>query len=456
MANANIPVMVLDDDPIVLKSLSEYLRVEGYDVSSAQSLQEGIDLLDKKEFRVVMTDVRLPEGDGFDLLHHIKTLNLASSVIMLTGFGTIEDAVKAIKMGAFDYVTKPISDEEVRLSIERALQQQELLEENRQLRHQLNMSYHLGNIICRDPKMKRVLDMIEVVAGTDTIILITGESGTGKTLIARAVHNNSPRASKPFVEVSCGTLPDTLLESELFGHVKGSFSGAVANKHGKFEAADKGTIFLDEISIASPSLQMKLLRILESYKFEPVGSNNTREVDVRVILATNQELADLVKKGTFREDLFYRINVMNIFLPPLRERTEDIAPLVQHFLNKYRNEALHPVEGISETAMRVLTEYNWPGNVRELENVIQRTVVLCRNSQIMPEDLPPKLAPQSKPAFSDGKILPLREAMAKWERHLIIEGLRSTGGNRKEAAKKLGINRTTLYNKMREHNVTEA
>ena len=455
MDNASIPVMVLDDDPIVLKSLAEYLRVEGYDVSSAQTIQEGMALLDKKDFRIVMTDVRLPEGSGFDLLRHVKTLNLSSSVIMLTGFGTIEDAVKAIKMGAFDYVTKPISDEEVRLTIERALQQQELLEENRQLRHQLNMSYHLGNIVCRDPKMKRVLDMIQVVASTDTIILITGESGTGKTLIARAVHNNSPRASKPFVEVSCGTLPDTLLESELFGHVKGSFSGAIANKHGKFEAADKGTIFLDEISIATPSLQMKLLRVLESYKFEPVGSNSTREVNVRVILATNQNLADLVKEGTFREDLYYRVNVMNIYLPPLRDRTEDIAPMVAHFLDKYRNEALHPVEGISEEAMRVLTNYDWPGNVRELENVVQRAVVLCRNAQIMPEDLPPKLVPQVKPAIPDGKILPLREAMGTWERHLIVEGLRSTGGNRKEAAQKLGINRTTLYNKMREHTITE-
>ena len=455
MEEAKIPVLVLDDDPIVLGSLTEYLRVEGYDVTGVETLREGMALLERNTFRVVMTDVRLPEGSGFDLLKHVKALNLSAGVIMLTGYGTIQDAVRAIKMGAFDYVTKPISDEEVRLAIERALQQQALLEENRQLRHQLNMSYHLENIVCRDPKMKRVLDMVKVVASTDTTGLITGESGTGKTLIARAVHANSPRAAKSFIEVSCGALPDTLLESELFGHVKGSFSGAIANKHGKFEAAHNGTIFLDEISIGSPSLQMKLLRVLESFKFEPVGSNDTRKVNVRVILATNQNLGELVKKGEFREDLYYRINVINIYLPPLRDRPEDIPPLIRHFLEKYRNEALHPVDGISDEAMRILTDYGWPGNVRELENVIQRATVLCRSPHIMPEDLPPKLAPREEPLLPEGKVLPLKEAMSRWERRLIIEGLKSAGGNRKATAQRLGINRTTLYNKMREYEITE-
>jgi len=327
--NEETAVMVLDDDPIVLKSLSEYLRMEGYAVSSAKTLQEGIDMLGDDRFRVILTDVRLPEGSGFDILRYIKEANLATSVIMLTGYGTIEDAVRAIKMGAFDYVTKPIADEEVKLSIERALQQQELLAENRRLRQQLNMSFHLDNLVCRDVKMKRVLDMIKVVAGTDTTILITGQSGTGKTLAARAIHTNSPRRGKPFIEVSCGTLPDTLLESELFGHVKGSFSGAIANKRGKFDVADKGTLFLDEISLASPSLQMKLLRVLESFQFEPVGSNETHEVDVRLILASNQDLGELVKQNKFREDLYYRINVMNIYLSPLKERREDIAPLAR-------------------------------------------------------------------------------------------------------------------------------
>jgi len=304
-------------------------------------------------------------------------------------------------------------------------------------------------------KMKRVLDMIKVVAGTDTTILITGQSGTGKTLAARAIHTNSPRRGKPFIEVSCGTLPDTLLESELFGHVKGSFSGAIANKRGKFDVADKGTLFLDEISLASPSLQMKLLRVLESFQFEPVGSNETHEVDVRLILASNQDLGELVKQNKFREDLYYRINVMNIYLSPLKERREDIAPLAMHFLNKYRNEGVRPVEGISQEAMRILQDYDYPGNVRELENIIRRAIVLSRNSHILPEDLPPKLVPAEEPVTSDGKILPLKEAMRKWERRLILEGLRAAGGNRKETAQRLGINRTTLYNKMREHGISE-
>ena len=455
MSNERIPIMVLDDDPIVLKSLSAYLRMEGYEVCSAASLKEGMEMLGQDQFRVVLTDVRLPEGSGFDLLRHIKETNLATAVIMLTGYGTIEDAVRAIKMGAFDYITKPIADEEVTLSIERALQQQGLLEENRRLRQQLNMSFHLDNMVCRDPKMKRVLDMIKVVASTDTTILMTGQSGTGKTLAARAIHTNSTRRGKPFIEVSCGSLPDTLLESELFGHVKGSFSGAIANKCGKFDAANKGTLFLDEISLASPSLQMKLLRVLESFKFEPVSSNETREVDVRLILASNQDLGELVKKNEFREDLFYRVNVMNIYLPSLRERREDIRPLAMHFLDKYRNEAVQGVEGISQEAMRILQEHEFPGNVRELENIIRRAVVLCRNKLIAPEDLPPKLAPAEEPILIDGKILPLKEAMRTWERRLLVEGLRATGGNRKETAERLGINRTTLYNKMREHSITE-
>ena len=409
MTTEHVSVLVLDDDPIVLKSLSEYLRIEGYHVRATQTLREAQEILAQEHFRVVLTDVRLPEGSGFDLLEHIKSSNLASSVIMITGYGTIEDAVRAIKVGAYDYVTKPISDDEVKLAIERALQQQELLEENRRLRQQLNMSFHLDNMVCRDPKMKQVLDMIKVVATTDTTALITGESGTGKTLAARAIHANSGRAGKPFIELSCGALPDTLLESELFGHVKGSFSGAIANKRGKFDAANKGTIFLDEISIASPSLQMKLLRVLESFQFEPVGSNDTRKVDVRLILASNQDLGQLVKQNKFREDLYYRINVMNIYLPPLRDRTEDIAPLAQHFLHKYKDEALHDIEGISDETMRVLTDYEWRGNVRELENVLRRAVVLCRSSHIMPEDLPSNMAPREEPILPDGKIVPLKK-----------------------------------------------
>jgi len=450
------PILVLDDDPIVLNSLSEYLRLEDYRVSAAQDLPSAMELLDRERFSVVLTDVRLPDGTGFDLLERVKQLSLPTAVIMLTGYGTIEDAVRAIKLGAFDYVTKPISDDEVKLAIERALQQQALLAENNRLREQLNMTFQLDNFVCGDPKMRRVLQMVQVVAGTDATVLITGESGTGKTMIARIIHANSTRAGNPFVELSCGVLPDTLLESELFGHMKGAFSGAIADKKGRFEVADGGTLFLDEISLATPSLQVKLLRVLEGFRFEPVGSNDTREVDVRLILATNRGLRELVQQGEFREDLFYRINVMHIDLPPLRDRREDVAPLANYFLRKYQGLAIHPVEGISEDAMRVLTDYSWPGNVRELENVIQRAVVLCRDRCVSPDDLSVKAEPQKDLLVPvNGEILPLREAMKKVERQLILSVLKASGGNRKESARRLGINRTTLYNKLHEHGIMD-
>lgn len=456
MSDNNTPVLVLDDDPIVLKSLSEFLRLEGFGVRSAETLEEARDLLGSDRFRVAISDVRLPEGSGFDLLSHIREMNLPTAVIMLTGYGTIEDAVKAIKMGAFDYVTKPIDDDEVKLAVERALQHQQLLEENSNLRRQLNMTFQVDNFVCCNPKMKRVLDMVNVMSGTDATVLITGESGTGKTLVARAIHMNSPRAGQPFVEVSCGTLPETLLESELFGHVKGAFSGAVANKSGRFEAADKGTLFLDEISLASPSLQVKLLRVLESFKFEPVGSNQTREVDVRLILATNQDLEELVREEKFREDLYYRVNVMNINLPPLRERRDEIPPLAHHFIEKYRRNAPQDIQGVSEDAMRLLTEYDWPGNVRELENVMQRAVLLARSPYITEEDISVDLSRREEPLLPDGKIVPLKQAMKRVERKLILSALEATDGNRKEAARQLEVNRTTLYNKMHEYDLMDA
>lgn len=455
-ATETIDLLVLDDDPIVLESLSEHLRMEGYEVSTANRLKQAKQMLNNYAYPVVLADVRLPEGDAFDLLDHINENNMPTSVIMFTGYGTISDAVRAIKEGAFDYVTKPLSDEDVNLAIERALKHQQLLEENNRLRRQLNMSFKMDNFVCHDEKMRRVLDMVKVIAGTGSTVLITGESGTGKTLVARAIHSNSPRSKGRFIEVNCGALPETLLESELFGHVKGAFSGATTNKHGKFEAADKGTIFLDEVSLASPSLQMKLLRVLESFEFEPVGSNDTRKVDVRIILATNKDLGELVEKGDFREDLYYRVNVMDIHLPPLRERPGDILPLARHFIEKHQSRATREIEGISEDAMRMLTSYDWPGNVRQLENAIEKAVVLCQGPYITPEDLDIQ-SKQSEDLLPQGdEILPLKEAMKKVERKLILESLEKCDGNRKEAAKLLQINRTTLYNKLHEHDLMDA
>ncbi len=450
-------ILVLDDDPIVLKSLREYLGMEDHAVATAQTLQEAIDLLENRRFQVAMADVRLSQGSGFDLLKHVQANSYTTSVIMFTGYGTIEDAVQAIKMGAFDYITKPVSDEEVNLTVERALQHQKLLEENNQLRRKLNMSFELDNFVCEDPKMSRVLDMIQVVAPTDSTVLITGESGTGKTLVARAIHVNSPRAGKPFMELNCGALPDTLLESELFGHVKGAFSGAIADKTGKFEAADGGTVFLDEVSVASTSLQMKLLRVLESFEFEPVGSNQTHRVNVRIILATNKDLGKLVEEGAFREDLYYRINVMDIHLPPLRERPADVLPLAHHFCEKYDDQATTEIHGISEEAMQLLTDYDWPGNVRELENVIEKAVILSQEPYLQPSILDVgRHSSGTESLLPKDEILPLKEAMKRVERRLILQGLEACGGNRKEAAKLLDINRTTLYNKLHEHELMDA
>ncbi len=449
-------VLVVDDDPIVRESLRQYLDLDECDVGTSANVRDAIDQLARRHWHVMLADVRLPEGSGFDLLRYVREQQLTTAVIMLTGYGTIEDAVRAIKCGAFDYVTKPLSDDEVKLSIERALQQQELIEENRRLREQLRLSFQCDHIVCRDPKMKRILERTRVMAGTEATVLVTGESGTGKTMVARVIHDNSSRKKGPFIEVSCGTLPDTLLESELFGHVKGAFSGAVANKRGRFDAAHKGTLFLDEVSLASPSLQMKLLRVLEDFKFEPVGSSETRSVDVRLILATNEDLGRLVKEDKFREDLYYRVNVMNIHIPPLRERALDILPLAQHFLAKHNGNAIHPVEGFTEGAVRVMTEHSWPGNVRELENIVQRAVVLCTSAYVEPDDLDIKGRPAEEPLFDDGQVLPLKQAMKLVERRLLVSGLQACNGNRKQTAERLRINRTTLYNKLHEHGLMDA
>ena len=449
-------ILIVDDDPLVLESLKEYFSDQDYDINTTPELDEAVNILEESHYEVLLADVKLQDGNGFDLLEHVNKHNLATAVIMFTGYGCIEDAVQAIKMGAFDYLTKPISDEEVNLCVERALQHQKLLEENNQLRRQLNMSFQLENFVCQDDKMEQILDKVKVIAGTDSTVLLTGESGTGKTMVARAIHNNSPRAGEPFVEVNCGALPDTLLESELFGHVKGAFSGAVSNKTGKFEAADKGTVFLDEISVASQELQMKLLRVLESFKFEPVGSNDTREVDIRLILATNQDLQELVNKGDFREDLFYRINVMDIHLPPLRERPGDILPLARHFIKKHGVRATHNIQGISEKAARMLTSHHWPGNVRELENTIEKAVLLCSNERLEVEDLDMNVSDSGGGLLPSHDDMSLHEALKHVERKIILRTLDECNGNKKQTAKCLDINRTTLYNKLHEHELMES
>jgi DNA-binding NtrC family response regulator len=463
MSKANL--LIVDDDPLVADSLAVFLRSRGYDVSvqtdsnrALRTLKEGLraDLL--------LTDVNMPGLDGFGLLREARKVDPSLVVVMLTGYGTIESAVKAMREGAEDYITKPVIDEEMLLTVERALKQRRLSQENEQLKRQLTRSLKLENMIGADHRMRKIYETMATVAATRATVLITGESGTGKSIIARAIHHASPRRDKPFVEVNCGALPEGLLESELFGHRKGAFTGAEADRLGKFLRADGGTIFLDEIATASPSFQIKLLRILQERRFERVGDDEPVEVDVRVILATNIDLKDAVDRGVFREDLFHRINVVNIHIPPLRERRGDIPLLADHFLRRYARDNGKEIGRISDEAMSKLVGYDWPGNVRELENSIERAIVLTRASELTVEDFPPEVSGhqaqgQGTHSFDfrpDGRtIVPLKKALEGPEKEIIAATLASVNWNRQKAAKLLDINRTTLFNKMRKYGLLE-
>lgn len=451
-------ILLVDDDRIIVDSLAELLRIEGYEVATAAGVRAAVERLDKQAFDLLITDVNMPEADGFELLAIVRDRFPSIVPIVITGYGTIESAVEAIKMGAYDYLTKPIIDDELRLVLQRALQQQSLIRENRSLRQQLDLRYSLENVVGHDYRMLKIFDLIEAVSDTKTTVLITGESGTGKSLIAHALHHRSDRRSKPFVEVSCGAIPEGLLESELFGHVKGAFTGAVANKDGKFKAAEGGTIFLDEINSASPAFQVKLLRVLQEKCYEPVGSNQTVKADVRVILASNVDLQEEVSAGRFRQDLYYRINVVTIAMPSLVERLGDIPLLAQHFLRKYCAEIRREILDFTPDAMAALQRHSWPGNVRELENAVERAVVLCRGRHITVEDLPAHvLADRPKPAGGAASAgtpaaftpMSLREALEAPEKQILEAALRYNQWNRQATADMLEINRTTLYKKMK-------
>jgi len=473
-------LLVVDDDPVVGDSLATFLSAQGYAAAFATSGREALHMLDHarqasadrpaEPFAVLIVDMSMPDMNGLDVIRAAREKQSDLVPLVITGYGTIETAVKAIRYGAIDYLTKPVVDEELRVAVEKAMQQHLLIAENTALRQQLDERFGLDNIVGTDSRMQRVYDTILAVAPTKTTVLMAGESGTGKSLVARAIHRRSPRADKPFVEISCGSIPDTLLESELFGHVKGAFTGAHADKEGKFLAADGGTLFLDEINSASPGMQLKLLRVLQERTFEPVGSNRSVSVDVRVILASNQPLEDLVAAGEFRQDLYYRINVVMIRIPPLRERVADIPVLVEHFLPRKAKEAGKQILGLTDDALAALRGYDYPGNVRELENIIERAVVLTRSTRIGVDDLPAHivdpagahrpLKPERDDADADDTIRlsldhpgPLREALMEPERRIILAALRSNDWNRQQTAEQLDINRTTLYKKMKQYSL---
>jgi DNA-binding NtrC family response regulator len=448
-------ILLADHDRYLVEPLAEFLRSEGFDVRPADRLQKALSIAAKTEVDLVLAEVHLPDGDGFQLLDWFQQHQPDTPVLLMADYGTIDTAVEAMRRGAHDYLVKPILAEELKVSLERALTQRRLRQENQQLRKQLEGRQGLECLIGRDPRMLQVYELVEAVADTKTTVLITGESGTGKTLTARAIHRLSRRRHGPFVEVACGALPETLLESELFGHKAGAFTGAVSDRKGKFALADGGTIFLDEIATATPALQVKLLRVLQSMEFEPLGGSETIRVDARVVLATNQNLEQLVREGKFREDLYYRIHVVTIHLPPLRERISDIPLLADHFLHKYVQETGRNIKGFTREAMDLLQSYSWPGNIRELENAVERAVVLCRSEWIEPRDLPPTL--RTGVTISSAPTLPsslpqgrgLKAALQDPERKLILAALEAHNWNKQKAARALGINRATLYKKMR-------
>lgn len=452
-------ILIVEDDLNTLNGLTEILEDEGLEVTKAKNARQARMALKKQEFSVVLMDYLLPDTDGLELSRSLIEEAPDIRIIMMTAFGTVKNAVSAMKMGIYDYLTKPIDLDELLIILRRALKEKALVEENRELKSKIHRTYRFDNIIGVSGKMQEVFRKVEKVAKSDATVLIRGDSGTGKELIARAIHYQSRREGKPLVEINCASIPENLLESELFGHEKGSFTGAHKMKKGQFEVANGGTLFLDEIGDLPFHLQSKLLRVLQEQRFNRVGGLENIEVDVRLIAATNADLEQKMEAGVFREDLYFRLNVIPILVPPLRDRMEDIGPLTDYFVNKYAAKEQRKVAGVDEPARKVLMGYDWPGNVRELENAIENAVVMCDNEQITAEDLPAYLQRKNGHSSSlsgillDDDSLSYKEKLEAFERELIKQALIETSNNKTQAAKNLGFTLRTLRNKAKKYSL---
>lgn len=446
-------ILVVDDDILMKEFLNETLTRKKYSVDLASSGEEALQMMRGREYDVILSDIRMQQIGGIEVLKSTKSILPDAKVILMTAYATVENAVEAMKLGAFDYIMKPFSADAIELLIERALEHKRLLFENKLLKSQVAGQYRFENIIGKCPQMQKTFEMVDVVADSKATVLITGESGTGKELIAKAIHYNSPRKDNPFIKINCAALPENLVESELFGHEKGAFTGAIRQTRGRFELADGGTLLLDEISEISFGLQAKLLRVLQEREFERVGSGEPIQVDVRIVSTSNQNIPELIKKGKFRGDLFYRLNVIPIHLPPLRERKEDIPLLAEHFLRLYNKENKRSVENISEEAYQLFLNYDWPGNVRELENYIERALILAKGKTLTVAEFPRELALRETKAH--GENIEVGCSIHEAEKKLILKTLDFQGGNRTKAADVLGISTRTLRNKLQEYGLKE-
>ncbi len=447
-----LSVLIVEDDVQLAEVLARFLRKQGFEVQTAADARTALETMLERVFDIVLSDIRLPDRSGIELLQEIKRAFPATIVLMMTAFSSIDSAVEAVRMGADDYLSKPLQLEDVRMRIERALERRRLETRVADLQQQLTERYRFGNIIGKSKPMQELFKVLERVARSSATVLIVGRTGTGKELVARAIHYNSPRAKGPFVDINCGALPEELLESELFGYVRGAFTGATESRPGLFEVAHGGTLFLDEVEALKPELQVKLLRVLQERVIRRVGGRENIPVDVRIIAATNQDLEAAVRRGEFREDLYYRLNVVTLYLPELRERREDIPLLVEHFLQQYARENNQPVRRFSTEAMRLLMSYSWPGNVRELQNAVEYALTMSTEPVLTIRDLPPHIsgiAPTERWAPPERGLRTLQEV----EKRHILRILEETGGNHTRAAEILGIDRRTLYRKLEKYKI---